>query len=304
MILLLSCLFKANLFDVTGNSVHTRLIRNDMQALLVVALVILTATPQAAAQNAGWTALTSFRQVRAIDGLNGRVWAATAGGIFSYDTGTGELDQLTVVDGLHSVEAGAITVDEKRGFIWVGYSDGALDRIEPATRAITTYRDIERASQFSSRGIRRIVAHGDSLFVATNFGIVVFDPVRSEVRDSYTRLGDNEAATPVFDIKIDTDASGDRRIWAATKDGVAHAALSNVNLQDPVNWTVERSGLASESREIRSLAFFGGALYAGTVQDLYRRNEAGQFYQVVCRYKYSGYTTPRHAGQADRCRAF
>ncbi|MCH8277127.1 MAG: hypothetical protein IIA50_06290, partial [Bacteroidetes bacterium] len=263
-----------------SKSACTCLLRLEVPAYVLVAFAILTGFDSAAAQNAGWTALTSFREVRAIDGLNRQIWVATTGGVFSYDTESGELNQLTVVDGLHSVEAAAITIDEKRGLVWVGYSDGALDRIDLGSRDVITYRDIERARQFSSRGINRIVPHGDSLLIATDFGIVVFDPLRSEVRDSYSRFGGNQPATPVFDIAVGADASGVIRIWAATTDGVAHAAISTVNLQDPVNWSVDRSGLAPGAREIRSLAFFGGELYAGTAQDLYRRNDTGGFVRL------------------------
>ena len=121
--------------DMTeSKSACTCLLRLKLPAYVLVAFAILTGFDSAAAQNAGWTALTSFREVRAIDGLNRQIWVATTGGVFSYDTESGELNQLTVVDGLHSVEAAAITIDEKRGLVWVGYSDGALDRIDLGSR--------------------------------------------------------------------------------------------------------------------------------------------------------------------------
>lgn len=254
-------------------------------------LISCTVAHPASGQSSDWTAHTSFRHVQAVESKSGQIWVATRGGIFNYIEETGELRQMTAVDGLHSVEVRALAIDDRRGVVWVGYTDGVLDRITVETDEVTTFRDIERAQQFSSRGIKRIIVRGDSIFVATEFGIVVFDPVQSEVRDSYTRLGDITAATPVFDITFGPDESGQMLIWAATMDGVAHAPLSGTNLQDPSSWGVSRAGLADPAREIRSLAFFNGQLYAGTAEDVYRRSETDTFSKLFVSSEASGNVT-------------
>jgi len=218
-----------------------------------------------------------MRQVADIDASETHVWSAANGGVFSYDVISGEINAYTVVDGLHAVNVKTIAIDDRRDFTWVGYSDGVIDRIHAPSREIVSYRDIERATQFSARGINRIVMQGDSLLIATEFGIVVFDPVKIEVRDTYSRLGDNPPATEVFDVVIGPDDNGVRSLWVATINGVARAALSAVNLQDPSEWEIERSGFGPGSEIIRSLAFFNGSLYAGTNADVYRRDTGGLY---------------------------
>ena len=229
------------------------------------------------AQVAGWTSHTAMRQVSAIDASETHMWSASNGGVFSYDVSTEEITTYTVVDGLHAVNVRTIVVDDRRDFTWVGYGDGVIDRIHVPSREIVSYRDIERATQFSARGINRIVMQGDSLLIATEFGIVVFDPVKIEVRDTYARLGDNPPATEVFDVVIGPDDNGVRSLWVATINGVARAALSAVNLQDPTEWEVERLGFGFGSEIIRSLAFFNGSLFAGTNADVYRRDVGGVY---------------------------
>ena len=231
----------------------------------------------AQAQIAEWTSHTAMRQVSAIDASDSHVWASTNGGVFSYDVLTGEIVTYTVVDGLHAVNVRTIVIDELREFTWVGYGDGVIDRIHAPSKEIVSYRDIERATQFSARGINRIVIQGDSLLIATEFGIVVFDPIKAEVRDSYTRLGDNPPATEIFDVVLARNDDGIQSFWAATINGVARAAVSAVNLQDPTEWVLERSGLGFGSEIIRSLAFFNGSLYAGTNADVYRRAVGGVY---------------------------
>ena len=224
-----------------------------------------------------WTAHTSFRQVRSIDASSTHIWSATSGGVYSYEIDSGEIERFTVVSGLHGVEATTLAVDTARNFIWIGYRDGVFDRLDVESRTVISFLDISRATQFASRGINRMRVHGDSLLISTDFGVVVFDPLRSEVRDTYSRLGDNPAATTIRDILVAPDESGEPQFWVATVDGVARAAVNAANLQDPASWTNERTGFDGNSSEIHSLAVFGGSLYVGTASDLFRRRQTPEY---------------------------
>jgi hypothetical protein len=248
----------------------------------LVTIIVGFATVAGAAfgQDSGWTAHTSFRQVQAIDASSDRIWSATTGGVFSYDIESGEIERYTAVDGMHGVSATTLAFDAKRHYVWVGYRDGVIDRLDIQTREIRSFLDIQRAQQFSSRGVNRILVHGDSLLISTDFGIVIFDPIQSEVRDTYSRLGDNSAATQVRDLVVAPDDAGDQRLWAATINGIASARTEASNLQDPAAWTNERAGFTEDSKEVRSLAYFRGSIYAGTTLDLYRRVSGGSYSQT------------------------
>ncbi len=250
-----------------------------MISIRVVTAILILATSDApiAAQTPGWTSHTSFRQVQALDGTPDVLWIATRGGVYRYTVSGGEIDRFTVAEGLHGVDARTVAVDPRRSQTWIGYGDGTLDRIDWGSRKVDSFRDIERASQFSARGINRISVRGDSLLISTNFGIVVFDPVKLEVRDSYTRLGTNTAATAVHDVTVGPDQSGILNFWAATEDGIAHAPVHTTNLQDPTQWTNERIGLPVTATGVLSVQFFEGSLFVGTVSDLYKRELNGTF---------------------------
>ncbi len=236
-----------------------------------MALWMGVVSPAVRAQFQGWTAHTAMRQVTALTASPEALWAATTGGVFRYDPANGAFQRFSPVEGLHSVQTQAIAFDPPRRLIWIGYPDGVLDRLDVATGTIRTFRDIERADQFSRRGINRIRVQGDSILVATDFGLVVFDPVREEVRDTYSRLGDMDPATPVFDVLVAPIPGGATGFWLAADQGVAFAPLHAVNLQDPGSWTVETAGLGPTEPLGRSLAFFNDRLYLGGVQDLYVR---------------------------------
>lgn len=225
--------------------------------------------------NNDWTAHTSFRQVQAIDASATHIWSATSGGVYSYDIESTEIERFTVVNGLHGVTATTLAFDAERNAVWIGYRDGVFDRLDVESRTVTTFLDIQRAQQFASRRVNRIRVNGDSLLISTDFGVVVFDPLRAEVRDTYSRLGDNAAATVVHDVFLARDESGAMRFWVATVDGIASALASTANLQDPLSWTNERSGFGAGSKEVYTLALFQGSIYAGTGSDMYRRQASG-----------------------------
>jgi ligand-binding sensor domain-containing protein len=247
-----------------------------MRSLLVFLLLyaVISALP-AAGQEGRWRAHTSLREVTGIAVSEEAVWTSTTGGIFRYVPSTGEISTYTAGEGLHSVQTRAITFDSVRDVVWLGYRDGVLDRLDPATGVVTSYRDIERADRFSSREINRIVVCGDSVYVATSFGVVVFDPVKNEVRDTYSQLGSISAGVPVHDLDVAPGPDGNAALWVATNDGIAWASMSAPNLKDPGSWTVEREGLPSE--ELRALAWFDGRIYVGTTSDLAWRTDEGTY---------------------------
>ena len=216
---------------------------------------------------------TSLRQVYALSSSDETVWVATGGGVFSYTAG--EMQTFTASDGLHSVQVQAVAFDARRDVVWIGYQDGVIDRLDATTGVVRSYLDIARADRFTSRQIHRLVVHNDSLLVATSFGLVVFDPDKEEVRDTYSQLGTMTPATSVYDVTVAPTPNGDAGFWLATDEGIAYAAVHTVNLQDPTAWVVETLGLPSE--ETRSVAFFNGNVYAGTMSGLAVRSPDGTY---------------------------
>lgn len=217
-----------------------------------------------------WTAHTSGRKVRALAVAEDIVWAATAGGVFSYEVSSGEIVRYTVTEGMHDVQTGAIAYDARRRVVWTGYVDGVLDALDVESGAVTTYFDIQRSQRFPSPEIHRLALLGDSLLVATSFGLVIFDTERLEVRDTYSQLGGLPAGTAVKDLEIAPLADGRPGIWLAAEGGVAYADLQAVNLQDPNAWAVDTS--VRPSRAVEAIAAFDGHIYVGTDRGLGRRD--------------------------------
>ncbi len=232
-------------------------------------------TSVSVAQVDQWTAHTSTRKVVALATSDQAIWAASSGGVFSFDITTNELQRYTVAEGLHDVQTSAIVYDTQRSVVWVGYFNGVLDRLDTVTGEVKTFFDIQRNDRFPSPEINRLKIQGDSLLVATSFGLVIFDTEAQEVRDTYNQLGTLTPATAVRDVIVAPLPDGQLGFWLATAEGVAYAALSTINLQDPSAWTVEQDALPAD--ETFSISMFQGQVYVGTEAGLAQRQSDGSY---------------------------
>ncbi len=236
----------------------------------VLVCVVLLGVLPVRAQPALWASHLSVRKVEQLAAAPGAVWAATEGGVFRYAPADGTFERYSLIDGLSGVRAAAVAYDASREHVWIGYADGLLDRLDPATGHVTTFRDIERATQFSDRSVTRLRLAGDSVLVAASFGVVVFDASKGEVRDTYSRFGTFTSGIAVRDVALAPGPGGGRALWVSTEEGVAVGPLDGRNLQDPGAWLDGQTGLPTA--DTRGLALFGGTLYVGTAQGLYARS--------------------------------
>ncbi len=235
----------------------------------LIACALLLAAPLAAQSTfPDWQAYPTLARVEAMDTRGGDIWSVSGGGAFRYSPQTGETESFTVIQGLFGRSARAVATPEGTNAVWIGYSSGTLDRLNASTGEVTRFRDISRAVRFSQRGINRIVAAGERLYLATDFGVVVFDPAGGIVRETYSRFATLSSATPAYDVSVVGD-----RIYVATAEGLVRSTLDGRNLQDPAAWTLE-AGLGN--RTVFSVEAFVGRLYAGTSADLYVQ-QAGSF---------------------------
>jgi hypothetical protein len=176
-----------------------------------------------------WRNFTDMKAVRGIAATTDSLWVATSGGLFLYIPSLNLFAKFTNSEGLSSNDLTAVAVDGT-GMVWVGSSDGYINALTPATgqwREVTGIRESDRVQ----KAIRMFLVRGDSLFVATDFGITILQLSRREFRDTYANLGFPTQAG-VNDVKISKN-----RIWAATDLGVASAPLDAPNLSAPTSWT-------------------------------------------------------------------
>lgn len=240
--------------------------------VLLTALSLLPFAVQAQ-QIGDWRPETSFTLTNdVVQDRDDAFWVATDGGIYRWMPGEGgSLEKLTSLDGMYRLSATAIAYDEARHQLWLGFNDGTLQSLDLQRFQFRTLSDITRNQSFSNKRINQLRVKGDELFVASQFGIVVFDTRTGLVRDSFVNLGRFSRGTAVNGFQI---AEG--TLYAATASGIAAGSLSEA-LAVPQNWDNSdgQGGLGTLTQEVRAIALHEGQLFAGTGSGNFARPVGG-----------------------------
>lgn len=206
--------------------------------LLAWAFVVLPLGMQA--QNVApigqWTAYLSHKATVDIVQKGPEMYTITEGGFFSYHTNTSEIRTFSTIEGLSAINPTTIYHDESSGTIFIGFQDGMINFFTNPDQ-LNFITDIFRSELFTTKTINRFISRDSLLYIATEFGIVVYDINKKETRFSITKIGDNNTGTAVRDITLAGDS-----IWVALGSrGLYKASLNEPNLTVPTVW-IEESG--------------------------------------------------------------
>jgi hypothetical protein len=152
--------------------------------------------------------------------MGGLFYTATSNGIFTYDPESGEYGILDKINGLSSVGITAFRKHPGRDLLMVGYEDGVIDIIQ--NKKVVSLNDIKNSKLFNDKKINNIRMSGNLAYVSTNFGVVVFNIAKREVKDFNTSLGATGNSIGVFDCLQFKDS-----VYARTTEG-----LKNISLRD------------------------------------------------------------------------
>ncbi len=197
-----------------------------------------------------WKTFTSSKDIRQMVADDSLIWCATEGGVLVYNYTHTTFRKYTNTEGLSSIDVVAIERDH-RGSIWVGLADGRLNIMDAVSGKWSMKND------YRGLTINDLCAYGDSVFVALNIGVSLYDAKRQEVKETY-KIGESRQ---VF--------INGRDIWVAQKDGVRQASLDFPNLMAPSAWsryTKSANGLPND--DALALSRFDSRIVVGTKSGL------------------------------------
>ncbi len=240
-----------------------------MRRTLIVFFILTLFLPrQGRSQSYTWKSLTNQSQVNDACAGDSRLWFATQGGLLAYLPTENAFLSLTNTEGLAGIQA-ATLMPEPGDTLWIGFSNGMIQRLNPDGSSDKLISVLE------GYRVNDLVRQGDTLWVAHQLGISLYDLAKDEVRETYRQLGeDMERDEEVFELTVTGDT-----LWAGTAEGLCQASLSTINLLDPASWTHHTAASGLPHNKITSLAVFQNTLYAGTAGGLARR--AGKGWQIL-----------------------
>ncbi len=211
--------------------------------------------------SANWEDFYSYNNVKDFTKVDDKIYAIVDNAVFIYDVITNETQKLSSVQGLSGKTTSSIYYDKNTQRLVIGYQTGLIEVVDN-NGSIKISNDIERLSITGEKNINHIASFGTKLFLATPFGIVVYDIEKLEFGDTYF-IGNG--STEVFVNQIEVY---ENNIYAATELGIFVAEVSNPNLIDFNNWQQPQGELLGNFRAIES---FNNQLFT---------SRSGMFYNV------------------------
>ena len=165
----------------------------------------------------------------------GLVYSAFPFGYIVYDPVKKELQRKTKLSGLNGSRIIKFAKDPATEKIAVVYSNFNMDIIEEDK--VFNIPDIFLKATAADKTVNNLVWQNNLLYVSTNLGIIVVDPIKKEIKDTY------KTATQLPGSRINQVALLGNDIYAATSTGIKRTAL---NVQWPGNlndWFLETDNL-------------------------------------------------------------
>lgn len=177
-----------------------------------------------------WKSYTSYGSCIQTTWRDGMYYTLTKGGIFSYEPEEQVIKTYSTVDGFSGLNGSLIQYDSIHDQIVVGYEDGMINFFQTPDK-IEVMSDIFRTQLYGNKRINGISFSGNFLFIATGFGIVQYDMIRKETRNTFVKIGTNEAGVNISSVFVFGN-----KIFASTPTGLFSASLNFPNLADSKAW--------------------------------------------------------------------
>lgn len=231
------------------------------RSILLLSVLILPGNLHAQSQLpiGTWRLHLSYNNIHAVEISPRKIFSASESGILVYDRQDESLMTYNKINGLSSSGVTCLAYDQSNGQLMVGYDGGELDIIDASS--VTNFHRLREADVTTTRRINHISIRENVAYLSTAYGVVLFDLVTRNIRETWRDLGPAGEALPVYESAFLHDS-----IYLATAGGVLSGHAGD-NLLDFANWN--RSAESGLSGAVRSVVSFNDRVYAASDAGLY-----------------------------------
>ncbi len=199
-----------------------------------------------------WRTHFAYNQVKGISQSDEKVYAiSTEGALFSIGKYDDAIEIYSKIYGLNDNIVSFIKHSHENNALVIVYDNSNID-ILTDDGEIYNIPDVYNKNLGHSKKINDIKFNDKYAYLACDFGIIVLDLKRYEVKDTYI-IGEGASYITINNISINNQT-----IYAAAEDKVLYADINNKNLANYQNWN-SLNGLPSS--EIRNFAAYKSNQY-------------------------------------------
>ena len=201
----------------------------NMNRILIVLSFLISYTVNAQVGIGQWRDHLPYAKTIAVtEGGQNRIYCATPFGAIYYNRADHSVSRLNQVNGLSDVSISTLNYDPTTKYLVIAYTNANIDLYYHDE--VINISDIKRKSMVGSKRINHIVFRDKLAYLCCDFGIVVLDPKRREIKDTYY-IGPNGDAIIVNDLTYD-----DSLFYAATEQGIYMAKINDPFLSNYAVW--------------------------------------------------------------------
>lgn len=173
-----------------------------------------------------WKVYTSFTNPSSIASDGNRILCAFKNGMLTYDIESKEMETWSYSNYLSDVEISQVYYDPNSKTFWIGYVNGNIDVLQGNT--LINLPSLKLASIIGSKKINSFTSHNGKIYAVADFGILVIDPKKLEIKETYYTNQDGDKNLQIAFL-------GDS-IFSLTPKELYGAKANNVILSDFNQW--------------------------------------------------------------------
>lgn len=200
-----------------------------------------------------WTGHFSYISIKDISQGDNKIYVGAENAVFTYDLSTKEIQKLSTVNGLSGEYITTIHYSETFQLLIIGYESGLMEIVKEGEENILKVVDILEKQTIppDRKRINNFNEYNGNLYIATEYGISVYDLAALEFGDTYF-IGDGGTQIDILQTTVQ-----EPYIFAASAfSGMRRAFVADDNLIDYQNWTTIIGG------GFRAMEKLGSELYA------------------------------------------
>lgn len=201
-----------------------------MRNILLVGLIALSSSAFAQLGTGQWRMHVAAAQAIDVAYGDGLALAALKTGVIEYDEAAGETKIYNDQNGLSDILVSCISYDSGTKSFFIGYDNGNIDQLY-SDGSIINIPAVKLASITGNKRINSFTSRNGKVFAATGFAIIVLDPIKHEVKDTYKPFASPKNYQSILFLNDS--------IYALHNDGMVRAFENNPLLGNSNNWVVD-----------------------------------------------------------------
>ena len=193
--------------------------------------------PTANAQIGTWRTHFNYLNAKDLAIVEKNIYCVTENGFFYYDNEAKQSIKLSKIDGFAENGIAKIAYNSSLKTLIIAYQTGNIDLLtvnakgEPSK--ITNIALLKESTSIQDNKAANHIQFKDKIaYLAYDFGLVLLDVEKQDIRETYQNLGNNGSSINIYKTVFTTDS-----IYLSTSQGIRGAKFaSNINLQFFGNW--------------------------------------------------------------------